>query len=470
MDPEEIQKIIEGLVEKSMSEAEGVLEKETLHALVAQEVAKALESLSKRTEPDDEAGTPVTALELSKAQQDLIDETIKKSVEAAVDAKAKDDEVGAAVMKALQALGVKPADQMTELAKAAQRTAPVGTGNGPSTFNISKAASDTELFAFRPNPASREPMPENQPSLLRILKAQVSGDWSGCDLEKALSSETAEEGGAGVPDPIAARVIEFAHSKMVIERMPGIQQVPMDSETLTFLRDETATTSYWGHPQDEDIRSSATPTLGAMRIVAKDHTAIVQIPNKLIANSSQAVEANVRNRIGRQIATSRDLAWIRGAGGNEPIGIFPYTGVLLPTAVDLADLTGDNLRAATLSIALAEADNMGWAMHPTALDKLNGEKDSNGRPIVNPDPQRADGVVLLGLPVLTSTQCKKADGDYLIFFGQWSEVVIGSNQSLRIDASDQAEFKKDQTVIRAIERVDLGIERPEMMGALEVNA
>ena len=65
-------------------------------------------------------------------------------------------------------------------------------------------------------------------SLQRYLRGMATGEWDGAEHERALAEATVGAGGALVPAPLSARVIDLMRARTVVMRA-GAVTVPMAS-------------------------------------------------------------------------------------------------------------------------------------------------------------------------------------------------------------------------------------------------
>jgi len=108
--------------------------------------------------------------------------------------------------------------------------------------------------------------------------------------------------------------------------------------------------------------------------------------------------------------------------------------------------------------------------HPTVTNALHGLEDANGRPLLTQDMQNADVFRFLGVPIHDSINCIDSDGNYPLIAAPMSEIRIGERGAIEIDASREIGFKENVTWLRAIQRVDLTIGRPETVVVQTITA
>jgi len=107
--------------------------------------------------------------------------------------------------------------------------------------------------------------------------------------------------------------------------------------------------------------------------------------------------------------------------------------------------------------SFAEADAV--VLHPTTWHLIRRSKDSQGRPIVQPDPTVGSAATLLGLPVVETTQIPV--GTALVgAFGE--SVMVYLRQGILIETSNAGSdyFQRNQVAMIAEERLILSVPRP----------
>lgn len=282
-------------------------------------------------------------------------------------------------------------------------------------------------------------------------------------------------GGFLVPEEVSSEVIELLRPASVIMASQPIV-LPMLNGNMTMNRQATgASASYIG----EQAPAPATGvTFGQVKLQAKKLSALIPISNDLLRSASVAADRVVRDDLVLSLATRGDLAFIRGAGTEfSPLGLrFQLTGTSLASTniltmtstPDLVKVTGDLGR---LELAIENADvpmiRPTWLMAPRVRTFLQNLRDGNGNYAF---PEVATGQ-LRGKPIRVTTQIPTNLGGgteselYLVDFAQ---VVVGEHMGIEIamsteaayvdaNATMQAAFSRDETVMRAIQQHDIGL-------------
>jgi len=327
--------------------------------------------------------------------------------------------------------------------------------------------------------ATRSPSPE----------AKGLGDL----MTKALGEGTGSAGGYLVPQQVASEVMRLLRARSAVARL-GPRVVPV-ARTLAVTSISTGAAAYYiaegGAIPISEPTFAQTPLL-----TPKELAALVPVSNRLLRDAaiSPAVEQVLREDLAEIMALRQDLAFIQGTGtGGEPRGIVNADG--LTPAPSLGPDGGtpdfDSLKSMVGSLREQNAPfrQPGWIFHPRTLGVLERLKDTTGRYLADAglltfDPTGGGGT-LLGYAFATTTQIPtnltvgdSADTSYVIFGSDWQEAWIGENESLVIEASNDATYTTDggtswvsawqnrQTVFRAVMVHDFALRRPQLFSVM----
>jgi HK97 family phage major capsid protein len=319
-------------------------------------------------------------------------------------------------------------------------------------------------------------------SLVRTIRAQRDhdGDYlrrhqaSVVKQYKALGINPDSAGGFLVPPEYSSEVIEFLRAEATV--FPLCRQMPMSSDVLNIPKQTGAATSQW--IGENSTISQSQETFGQVTLIAKKLAVLVPISNELLEDSDPSVDAVVREDITAELAEAIDSAILAGAGvGNVPLGIYTIPGVTKTassTPTNYSDLVA---MIARIKNANVRQGNWGWVGDPDAEAILRELQDPSGHYIwtssVGLGNQAVDNAPdrLLGYPFRYTTLASGPSDDEnpsRLFFGNWSDAVVGMRKSLSIVASSEAgtAFAADQTWIRAIMRMDFVMRYDQSMQVL----
>lgn len=324
-------------------------------------------------------------------------------------------------------------------------------------------------------------------SFFKAINAIASKDWSDAQFELEVFKETrkkatdmAASSGTGqfiVPEQYVAQIIELLRSKLVtltlgVQIMDGLTSAPIDIPKMT-----GGSTGYWVNENNEITQSNL--TFGQITMSPRQVGAIVVLSNRLLRMSNPSAETIVRNDMAACLAHSVDYAVLRGSGvAGQPLGIANTPGINTNEfGTNGAVPTWDNFFDMEYEL---DADNaldgsLGYCFHPAIRRVLVKTKipqyseDTGGAYMVQP-VTNAKIQDWLGYPFVTTTQIP-IDLTYgttgtdctEIYFGNWSECIVGQWGGLELMASDVAggSFEKVQTMVRIVQEVDVAIRHAE---------
>ncbi len=299
-------------------------------------------------------------------------------------------------------------------------------------------------------------------SILRMLRGIRTGNWRGADAEHeffaTVNESDAAAGGYLVPDEVSAEIIELLTAQTAIIEA-GARVIPMNSNTMLINKITDGTTVEW-LAEEEEATSSA-PKFGQVRLTTKKAAAFVPLSNESLADTNGEAERIIREDISRALARALDLKAMFGGGGKEPTGLKNTTGVTAAAGgVAIGSLAFSHTQAVKKKVRLEDAEFTGWVMHPEIWEQMNTLVDSDLRPLLVSSHTEGNAMRLHGYPVRETSQAKITTTGY-IFGGNWRDVLVGMRNQIAFAISDQYDFKKDRTWIRAIMRCDVNIRHPE---------
>lgn len=306
----------------------------------------------------------------------------------------------------------------------------------------------------------------------RAASAHAEQLW-GTETGQVVANQeqsTNVKGGFLVNPVYSADFIDLLRPRVVIRRL-GARSVPMPEGNLTMRRKTQGTTaSYVGE------RTPAPTTdlrVDQMSMSAKTLRALVPITNQLIRRATMGVVAMVRDDLLEGVAVKEDQIFIRSPGDDlTPKGLV----ALMPAGNKLAITVGATLESVTADLmrvrlrvinANVPMISCGWVMSWRSKMFLETLRDGNGNIAF---PEVADKGTLYGYPIGTTTSVPDNLGvggnESEIYFGDFSQLLIGDTEAVTIASSDTAAyddggtirsaFSNDETVVRLIAEHDTG--------------
>ncbi|GGO19536.1 phage major capsid protein [Deinococcus humi] len=297
---------------------------------------------------------------------------------------------------------------------------------------------------------------------------QTYGDKATADaVTRSLSTGVAGDGGNLVETQYAADMIELLYP-MAAVRGSGAQVIPMPNGNLTIHRQNGGVSgAYAGELNNLPVQQ---PTTDIVQLNAKKLAVIVPASNELLHDTTGRVNQMIVDDIGMGLSLREDLAFLRGDGtSNTPTGILNQ--VAAGNKVTYATLTAalGGLRA-LIRGANIPMRRMGWIFNSDVESRFYNVLSTTGEYIYR---EEMDAGRLLGVPYKISNQIPSnlttagGTAGTELYFGDWSEVLIGEALALALDTSTEGSyfngttlvnaFSTDQTLFRARTRHDLAL-------------
>lgn len=266
----------------------------------------------------------------------------------------------------------------------------------------------------------------------RFLRGQATGHWDGAPEERALAEGTVGAGGALVPTPLSARVIDLARNATRVIQA-GATTVPMTSSTLKLPRLLTEGTPGW--KTENAAITAADMTFNQLTFTAQTLVRLITLSVELFEDSDPSAGDVIARSFAAQMALELDRVALRGSGtAPEPRGVLNQSGVTLTAHGANGSVIGSPPAAGTVGweflvddIATVRNSNFepnAQVMAPRTPQSLAKLRDTTNQYIA--PPSYLDGItrlqtkqVPINLTVGTSTDCTE------VYTGQWNLCYIG---------------------------------------------
>lgn len=298
-------------------------------------------------------------------------------------------------------------------------------------------------------------------------------------IRNDFGSHVPADGGALIPETLRSELLRLSLETAVVR--PRARVVPMESLTLPYpMIDSTSNastvyggvTAYWTEEAAALTESSA--KFGRVKLEAKKLTAYTEVPNELFADSLISLEAFIGQAFPEAIAWFEDIAFLRGTGVGEPLGILNAGN---GAAVSVAKETGQaadtivwenivKMYSRMLPQALQRAV---WVAHIDTFPELATmalSVGTGGSAVWLNNGVEGPPMSILGRPVIFTEKAETLGDAGDINFIDFGYYLIGDRQAIQAETSPHYKFQNDQTAIRFIERVD---GRPWLQSAMTPN-
>ena len=379
----------------------------------------------------------------------------------------------------------KEAEELRSQAEAARnRPALYGAdGNALITTRMSKDEKRAHVVQRLGNAARAIALSKQSGGSLRdaaeIAEKRYGDKATGEAIIRSLSEGVAGDGGNLVETQYAPEMIELLYATAVV-RQAGARVLPMPGGNLTVHRLATGVTGRY----EGELNNIATQqeTTDSVQMTAKQLSVIVPVSNQLLQDTSGLVNDMVVSDIGSGLSLREDLAFLRGDGtSNTPVGVLNQAAVTnvvtatsLPGALSKgrALLRGANLPLRKRGIIMnADLESYFYSYLSKNGDYVYRDEMDNGK--------------LMGMPFLVTTQIPSnlttggMTAGTEMYFGEWSEVIIGETMAVNIETSTEGSyfngttlvsaFSTNQTLFRAIGRHDIALRHRQGVAVVRID-
>lgn len=328
-----------------------------------------------------------------------------------------------------------------------------------------------ERLARGPEASDDKPKPI---SFRKLFRGMISGDWSESGYEREACQESVRALGASgdasggylvATQYMPQEFVEYLTANMVT-RMAGARELNgLTSSPLDIPRKTGKSTAYW--TAENAAITASEMTIGNITMAPHQCSTLTKVSNRLIRMSDPSIESLIREDLAETIGLELDRVALIGDGGDgEPIGIANTTGINTKSMNAVVTLALLEDMISTLEVDNALKGRLGWVFNPrewSIVRALLAAQQVGVR-----DPYGRDGVagMLWGYPVYLSTQLRTnlggATDEGEIFFGDWSQLLIGKWGAIEFAVSQHADtaFAANQTWIRAVLDCDLAVRQP----------
>ena len=304
-----------------------------------------------------------------------------------------------------------------------------------------RKAQEEAKFEFEASQAAKDKYGRNSEGL--TLPSEVMGTWTR-DINTSDDS-----GGIGTDFRTGDFISALRDASGVIRA--GATIFPDLVDNVKIPKQTGVSTATWIATEGGAVTESEL-TLGSVDMSPKTISAYTDITNKMLANSSLSIETLVRNDLAAGIGKVVDTGAMTGSGSSgQPTGLNSATGV---NSVTLATAHTPTWAEAVEMESLVLADNVpfnrpGYLTNSTIVGNLKTTQKATNTAIFIMD---GDGRVN-GHDVTISN----AVGAGYIYFGMWSDLLIGFFGSIDILVDPYTVATNNVTRIRATQFTDVAV-------------
>ncbi len=287
------------------------------------------------------------------------------------------------------------------------------------------------------------------------------------EITNAMSSTDPGSGGFLVPEEFRSELLRVALEGAIVR--PRARVIPMASLRTSFPAIDTTTNNgsvyggvigYWTEEGATLIQSQ--PAFNRIVLEAKKLTAYTEIPNELIQDSSPSVDMLVREIFPEAVAWFEDIAFMRGTGVGEPLGVLSAgNAALLSIAGEggqaASTVVWENIIKMYSRMLPSSLNKAVWLAAPNVFPQLATmalSVGTGGGPVWLNNGVEGPPVTILGRPVIFTEKVSTLGSASDIAFIDFSQYLLGDRMAMSAEVSPHYKFGNDVTAYRFIERVD----------------
>jgi HK97 family phage major capsid protein len=271
---------------------------------------------------------------------------------------------------------------------------------------------------------------EQDLSFDRYLRGMATGQWDDAPHERALAEATVGAGGALVPAPLSARVIDLARNRTVVLRA-GAQTVPMASSTLALARLTSEGTPAW--KTENAAITAADMVFDRVTLTARTLVRLITLSVELFEDADPSSEGVIANAFAGQMAVELDRVALLGTGtAPEPRGVLNQSGVTVTahgangTAITNFDWWLDAIGA----VRAAGFEPTVHIQAPRSSTSLSKLKEATTNAYLAPPAGLLPMLTTKSIPINVTTGTS-TDTSY-VFTADWSNLLVGIRTSFNL--------------------------------------
>ena len=272
--------------------------------------------------------------------------------------------------------------------------------------------------------------------------------------QRDMQTGTVAQGGALVAtQTLAESFVDALRNRLAVYRA-GATVLPGLTGNIKIPRLAGGATHEWlpeaGAASDQDV------SFDTIAMSPKTIAVSIPITRRLLIQSTPAVENVLRNDIVQRVALGIDGAALNGhASANAPSGLREALLSASATWTTPGKPTFAEIVALETSVAAANADdgNLAYIYNASMGGHLKTTPMESGAAYFIESPEGETN----GYPRIKTNQVGAGD----VFFGNWSDLIIGAWSGLDLRADTATLAASDGLVLRAFQDVDVGIRHVE---------
>ena len=251
------------------------------------------------------------------------------------------------------------------------------------------------------------------------------------EMRAGEQNVTMGNNGAVIPETIASRIIDAVVdlcpllSGADVYHVKGTLKIPKWTKansthdiTVGYSTEFSTITADSGKFDSADLGGFL---VGALTLVGRsvENNAQVNIVDFVIRKMAEKIAEFIEGEL------------LKGTGNSAAQGVLNCSNTI--TAANAAKITFDELVQLQSAVKQVYQKNACWTMNNDTFTQIKLLKDTNGRPLIEPDSSKAFPFTLLGKPVyLSDNMPKAAAGAKSVLYGDYSGLSVNFRENISI--------------------------------------
>lgn len=251
------------------------------------------------------------------------------------------------------------------------------------------------------------------------------------EMRAGEQNMTMSNNGAVIPETIANRIIDSVVDLCPILAGAEVYHVKGTLKIPKWTKANTSHDITVGYSSEFSTLTADSGKFDSIDLSGFLAGALTLVGRSVENNAQVNVVDFVIRKMAEKIAEFIEGELLKGTGTNAAQGVLNCSNTV--TAASAAAVTFDELVKLQSAVKQVYQKNACWTMNNDTFTLIKLLKDTNGRPLIEPDSSKAFPYTLLGKPVyLSNNMPKAAAGAKSVLYGDYSGLAVNFRENISI--------------------------------------
>jgi HK97 family phage major capsid protein len=291
-------------------------------------------------------------------------------------------------------------------------------------------------------------------------------------VRKSVSEGVAADGGFTVSEEFDAAIASYAAEESVVRSRAYVVTMKKLTKKLPKLDQGSSVfggvTMAWA--DEAEAATPSSPKFKQVVLTAHKMIGLTTASSEILEDSDVDMANYLVQLFGMAAVHFEDTAFLTGDGDAKPTGIISTLGACPVVKRAVANQVSDaDMKALKNKVPASLRKNGVYIMDTTAIEYVEGLKDTTGRPLWQPSISEGRLPTYGGYPVVETEKLSTlgTKGD-VVFANLGLGYAIGDRRGLEVAASIHSKFNTDEIEFRLTKRVDGQVRLPQAFAVLDV--